>query len=142
MDFKRASSVDEWVWIKDRAFSIEKEESIPLFMVEWNYEENFFAITCRTQNRIARDEVDNSKTDTFSILAINSIHKTLCGVNKNMPQLPKLPKEPKGFKAMLYSIQIPTDMKKVCSELEIYLARAAETTGSSILQEVCSKLFI
>ena len=138
MDLKRENSLDEWVWIKDKAFTVSENDSIPTFFVEWNNFQKVFAVTCRRQSRVANDETDQSNTDTFSLPAIFNIHRTLCGINKQMPELPNLPKEPRGFKAMLYGggVYYPRDMEKHCTTLQDYLLKVANTVGVNILQQV------
>ena len=137
MNFQRATSFDEWVWVKDKAFTVSETEEVSHFLVQWNNVDCMFAVTSRCRSRVAQDETDHSNTDSFSIPAIFSIHNTLLGINSDIPRLPKaLPKEPRGLKAILVGMQIPSNMDPLCKDLENYFIKTSQVVGSTILHQV------
>lgn len=137
MNYQRATSFDDWVWVKDKAFSRTDGDRVSTFFVEWNDIECMFAVTSRFGNRVAKDTVDNSETGAFSVSALHGIHQTLHGLNPSVPKLPpRLPKEPKGLKAVFVGMQMPQNKATMCRDLEEYFTRAAEKVGPRVLHEV------
>ncbi|GFR79352.1 histone-lysine N-methyltransferase SETMAR [Elysia marginata] len=137
MDFKRATSFDDWIWVKDKAFSVQENLETSKYFVEWNALDNVFAVTNRIGSRGSQDVEDRSVTGAFSIPALHSIQATLHGINPAVPKLPaSIPRQPKGLSAVFVGLQIPKNMKKACKDLESYFSVCATQVGSQVLNEV------
>ena len=143
MNFERATSFDDWMWVKDKAFSIQENPETSTYLVEWNALDNVFAVTNRIGSRGSQDETDRSITGAFSIPALHSIQITLQGINPSVQRLPSsIPKQPKGLTALFVGLQIPKNMKTVCRDLESYFTKVASQVGNQVLNEVSDAFFL
>ena len=142
MNLERATSFDDWIWVKDKAFSLQETPEISKYFVEWNVLDNVFAVTNRIGSRGSKDEEDRSVTGAFSIPALHSIHTTLHGINPSVEKLPNsIPRQPKGLTALFVGLQIPKNMKNVCRDLESYFTVVATQVGNQVLNEVSDVSF-
>ncbi|GFO11224.1 junction-mediating and -regulatory protein-like [Plakobranchus ocellatus] len=136
-NFQRATSFDDWIWVKDKAFSIQENTENCTFYVEWNALDNVFAVTSRTGSRGSQDVVDRSVTGAFSLSALHSIQATLQGINPEIQKLPSsLPKQPKGLTALFVGLKIPKNMSKVCKDLESHFTKVSTLVGNQVMNEV------
>ena len=156
---ERCNSHEDWVAVKEEAFSKDPIKTRLRFIVDWNELERKVNITCHegkarvvkrtlhnkgaiiknVSNTSKRKEVvengqgPSSWSGVVSLGEIAYAHQQMCLVEPELSnQVLELPDEPRGIWSLLYSVEIPPDF---CSKLEHYLNTAAEICGKKLLTE-------
>ncbi|XP_072038876.1 junction-mediating and -regulatory protein-like [Amphiura filiformis] len=151
----RLNSFEDWVAVKDEAFTKEPIKTRFKFIVDWNEYERKVNIIChegkarvvkRTLNNKVgmvskskqKENIDNggepnSWCGLLSLGEIAYAHQQMCLVEPELAsEIMELPDEPRGIWSLIYSTEIPPEF---CIKLECYLSRAAEICGKKLLTE-------
>ena len=151
MTLDTQSSLDDWVAVKDAAFTKEPLKTRLRFIVSWNDIERKVNITCHegkpravkrtliksapsSKNGVKKKEDGGDENSWCGLLSIGEIayaHQQMCLVEPDLEnQPPELPAEPRGIWSLIYATEIPPDF---CPKLEQYLAVAGEICGKRLL---------
>ena len=137
-------SLEDWVAIKEHPFLDKVAKTYGDFLVEWNTEENKFAVTCRERQTTRGSHLPSiapsnkpgkAWSGIFSIQEIIGIHQQLCLIHPSLfDYLPDLPVQPSGMWAYMYS-PVDIDGDKVSQQLHAYLRVAVDICGLSLVSE-------